>query len=651
MSRHLQYGVGKCSLCGSMGASKSTCPLNKMAQNPSCKKHPKAQPCISNTSSIVVKPTIKPIKPPIKPPIKQPIKPFKPVKPVKPLIEDIDTKTDIIDDEYISDQLENIFDNMNFVDLRNTALTNKAYLAHVRKYIEMVIYRFKEKIGGYWAKHIVNSDIEKIYYLNGYLNNNTSGITITGRLGGSKEHWEWKKNLNTIKKKDDVTSWIWRSKILKGQPALYGQKFKKKFHRLHGPAQETYSSEDGKILKQKWYIDNKLHRDDGPANLEYSSTDGRILVQEWYINGKLHRKDGPAIIQIINTPRIHAQWGVTTPNSHAETIQHIWYNDNKRHRIGNPAKIIYKSDGKTMISQDWYINDKLHRDDGPAQITINTNDDIEYIEHVWYFNNAVHRTDGPAKMNYTGIDTMTKVSEVWYNKGVRHRVNAPAETHWDKNGNIIQTIWYKYNRIHRDDGPAYMVRSYEPGPDISHGIMAENYDVWYEEGIRHREGQPAEIWYNSKGKIIRELWRDNDEKHREDGPADLWYDDDGKVIKEIWAISDNKHRIGLPAEIWTDRVTGVTTVEGWYIDGVKHRKSGPALTRRTYDGRLLEMRWITDGIIKDMHTSEQIVNPVEDIEYSKGKHFEQYYHMSLMEWNESEYDKESEYYDSDSSGY
>ena len=37
-----QFGAGKCSLCGSLGTTKATCPLNPKAKNPDPKKHPLA---------------------------------------------------------------------------------------------------------------------------------------------------------------------------------------------------------------------------------------------------------------------------------------------------------------------------------------------------------------------------------------------------------------------------------------------------------------------------------------------------------------------------------------------------------------------------------------------------------------------------------
>lgn len=38
----MQYGGGKCSMCGSPGTNKSTCPMNPNASNPNRDTHPLA---------------------------------------------------------------------------------------------------------------------------------------------------------------------------------------------------------------------------------------------------------------------------------------------------------------------------------------------------------------------------------------------------------------------------------------------------------------------------------------------------------------------------------------------------------------------------------------------------------------------------------
>ena len=63
-----QFGAGKCSLCGSSGTSKATCPLNSKAKNPDPKKHPLAEKptttlsLLSNKSKSKTKSKVKPEK-------------------------------------------------------------------------------------------------------------------------------------------------------------------------------------------------------------------------------------------------------------------------------------------------------------------------------------------------------------------------------------------------------------------------------------------------------------------------------------------------------------------------------------------------------------------------------------------------------------
>ena len=58
-----QFGAGKCSLCGSPGTSKATCPLNPKAKNPNPKKHPLAKKSQVKPKVTQVKPKVTQVKP------------------------------------------------------------------------------------------------------------------------------------------------------------------------------------------------------------------------------------------------------------------------------------------------------------------------------------------------------------------------------------------------------------------------------------------------------------------------------------------------------------------------------------------------------------------------------------------------------------
>ena len=51
-----QSGSGKCSICGSPGTSKLTCPLNPNAKNPNPSKHPLAKKVSSAKPKVNTKP-------------------------------------------------------------------------------------------------------------------------------------------------------------------------------------------------------------------------------------------------------------------------------------------------------------------------------------------------------------------------------------------------------------------------------------------------------------------------------------------------------------------------------------------------------------------------------------------------------------------
>jgi hypothetical protein len=74
-------------------------------------------------------------------------------------------------------------------------------------------------------------------------------------------------------------------------------------------------------------------------------------------------------------------------------------------------------------------------------------------------------------------------------------------------------LWYKDDKLHRDDGPAYYSK------------INKNKE-WYKNGKKHREDGPAIIKGNYK------VWLINGELHREDGPAIIngdyktWYIND-----------------------------------------------------------------------------------------------------------------------------
>ena len=104
------------------------------------------------------------------------------------------------------------------------------------------------------------------------------------------------------------------------------------------------------------------------------------------------------------------------------------------------------------------------------------------------------------------------------------------------------------------------------------------------------------------GKIIEaddtQVWYKDGERHRLDGPAAIWADG-----TQFWYKDGRRHRIDGPAVILTDGT------QRWYKDGRRHRTDGPAVILT--DGT---QRWyINDTSL----TEQEILEIKESMEFDK----------------------------------
>jgi hypothetical protein len=95
--------------------------------------------------------------------------------------------------------------------------------------------------------------------------------------------------------------------------------------------------------------------------------------------------------------------------------------------------------------------------------------------------------------------------------------------------------------------------------------VKENGDIYTYKGILHNLSQPSIRRENGD-----EMWYKDGILHREKGPASTVSRRDGKCY--FWYKEGKYHRVGGPACI-------TPTVKCWYIDGKLHRTDGPAVIR------------------------------------------------------------------------
>ena len=161
----------------------------------------------------------------------------------------------------------------------------------------------------------------------------------------------------------------------------------------------------------------------------------------WFKYGKLHRDDDlPAIVYV--------------------TGDQVWYQDGKLHRDGNlPAYVSKKG------NHLWCQYGKLHRDgDRPA---------VEYELTPEWFPDTILLQDVMLNHSHLPLTVTASRGRGWFKHGELHRDRdrpAYVSVYGDQ-------IWAKYNKLHRDKGPAIM---YQCG-----------YQEWYKNGKPHRDVGPA----------------------------------------------------------------------------------------------------------------------------------------------------------------
>lgn len=109
----------------------------------------------------------------------------------------------------------------------------------------------------------------------------------------------------------------------------------------------------------------------------------------------------------------------------------------------------------------------------------------------------------------------------WTRRGLPHKIGGPALI--TRIGRYYEEWWYKNGKLHRMDGPAYVVI------DRITGVTKE--ERWYCCGYLHRIGAPAVQISNGDYE-----WRERGQLHCLSGPAMRITDYDCGFIHEYWYI-------------------------------------------------------------------------------------------------------------------
>lgn len=118
------------------------------------------------------------------------------------------------------------------------------------------------------------------------------------------------------------------------------------------------------------------------------------------------------------------------------------------------------------------------------------------------------------------VQTVKEKAEMYTVDGKLHRDDGPAYI-LKKSGNIVYTSWNIYGVSHRVDGPA--IENFD-----EHGnIIVEE---WKYNGKFHRDNGPARIGYHKNTRIKWEEWWEHGHTHNPNGPRFIEYYDHGGIF-------------------------------------------------------------------------------------------------------------------------
>lgn len=312
---------------------------------------------------------------------------------------------------------------------------------------------------------------------------------------------------------------------------------------------------NGKIKYERWYKNGKFHRDtDLPSKITYFEN-GQKNYEYYYKDGILSRdKDLPAVIRYNRLNNISAKY------------QETWYSNGKIHRDNKPAVLTYSSN--RIIEEIWYQNGIIRKSnpDEAARITYSYLSNNTKRTYYFYKDYKIHRdNDLPAIIETENLNEDTYEVHHYYQKGLKHRdEDKPAKIYYFNNVSY-KYKWFKYDHLHRDnDKPAEVYTKINEFIDPQSNYSKT--EIWYQNGLKHRENLPAEIYYydqDGRNKKIEKYYHQNLLNNNQDA-AWIYYFPDGQKKSETWYKDSKEYREDdLPSHLEYHQ-NGNISLEAWY---------------------------------------------------------------------------------------
>jgi hypothetical protein len=118
----------------------------------------------------------------------------------------------------------------------------------------------------------------------------------------------------------------------------------------------------------------------------------------------------------------------------------------------------------------------------------------------------------------------------------------------EEEGPVYTELWLLDDRLHREDGPACIMRRTADG--------AVGFELWYREGRLHRDDGPAALHYDfESGRVTQaHYFQDGAPARTDDGPESLEFDpQNGRLRNAAWIRENEAQSLTLTRWLWLTR--------------------------------------------------------------------------------------------------
>lgn len=185
------------------------------------------------------------------------------------------------------------------------------------------------------------------------------------------------------------------------------------------------------------------------------------------------------------------------------------------HKSDSPAIIQRDQKYNTITYECHYRNGLKHNSVGPAEFLYAVSGPLQF--QAYYIDGLLHNENGPATTMYSSLKTNRRIEKYFY-KHKLHREDGPALISYNDSGQILDQYWYKHDKPHRLNGPAFITQKtkswYVNGVLINRKKypVVENDQIYGKVKLTKNNIIKATLFDREYGTFLKEMYDKNEKE-------------------------------------------------------------------------------------------------------------------------------------------